>query len=113
MIGFERKKAIIHNFANCGNFTTNTGTLESEHPYQPLTACRWHVEAEPGVRLLVRIVKMDIEEEDPTDSPTCNERTGDHLPSCIHSGLEAKCEFKQPVLKLNFNYSLRVGLSAN
>ena len=27
------KKPIKHVFQNCGNFTTNFGTLESEHPY--------------------------------------------------------------------------------
>ena len=27
------KKPIQHVFQNCGNFTTNFGTLESEHPY--------------------------------------------------------------------------------
>ena len=90
-LGFERKKAITHNIVNCGNFTESSGVLESEHPYLPLTACRWNIEAEKGVKLLIRIVKMDIEEEDPTDSPTCNERDGDHLPSCIGSGQLPKC----------------------
>ena len=28
------KKPIKHVFQNCGNFTTNFGTLESEHPYR-------------------------------------------------------------------------------
>ena len=47
---------------------------EFEPRLSPLTACRWHIKANPGVKLMITIEKMDIEEEDPTDSPHCNER---------------------------------------
>jgi len=75
------KQVIDHVFENCGNFTSNSGILESDHPYKPLTACRWFIKADPGVKLKIIIQKMDIEEEDPSDSPDCNERD-DELPSC-------------------------------
>ena len=50
VIGFGRKKAIDHVFSDCGNFTSNFGVLESDHPYKPLTACRWHIQADAGVK---------------------------------------------------------------
>ena len=50
VIGFGRKKAIDHVFSDCGNFTSNSGVLESDHPYKPLTACRWHIQADAGVK---------------------------------------------------------------
>lgn len=40
------------------------------------------------------MLKMDIEEEDPTDSPNCNERDGDDLPTCSLPGRQAEeCEW--------------------
>ena len=49
---------------------------------------------------------MDIEEEDPSDSPFCNEREKtqkNNLPSCIHSDLEpAVCEWDYLQIKTPF-----------
>merc|ERR1719461_1243525 len=42
-----------------------------DHPYKPDTACRWRIVGPRQARMFIKILKMDIEEERPSDSATC------------------------------------------
>ena len=58
-------------FTNCGTTNRQAGFLSSDHPYKPGTACRWLIKGPPGAKIWVKVLKMDIEEERPSDSAHC------------------------------------------
>ena len=79
-------------FRDCGKTSRPAGFLSSDHPYKPNTACQWQITAPPNARIWVKILKMDIEEERPSDSSTCGSPfKADHEP--CKAGHNQLCEW--------------------
>ena len=79
-------------FRRCGATARPTGFLSSDHPYKPGTACQWFIKGPPGAKVWIKLLKMDIEEERPSDSSVCGSPFNkDHLP--CKPGQNRLCEW--------------------
>jgi hypothetical protein len=88
--GAERGEAV--SFKNCGATNRIAGFLSSDHPYKPNTACRWRIVGPRGARVWIKMLKMDIEEERPSDSSTCGSPFNPSHEACL-PGQNDICEW--------------------
>ena len=70
---------------NASNFTLDSysGTVESEHPYQPNEFCYYDIKPPGQVRAIkFKFLKFDIEDEEPTDNYNKAEDRDHHSHHC-------------------------------